>query len=47
MATIGTVTKHGDGHYEGELRTLSVWADITIMPVTHKGTDRSTDRYAN
>jgi len=47
MATIGTATKHDDGHYEGELRTLSVRADITIMPVTDKGTDRSTHRYAN
>ena len=36
MATIGTVTKHDDGHYEGELRTLSIRADITIMPVTDK-----------
>ena len=36
MATIGTVTKHNDGHYEGELRTLSVRADITIVPVTDK-----------
>ena len=37
MATIGTVTKHDDGHYEGELRTLSVRADITIMPVHRQG----------
>ena len=36
MATIGTVTKHDDGHYEGELRTLSVRADIAIMPVSDK-----------
>ena len=36
MATIGTVTKHDDGHYEGELKTLSVRADITVMPVTDK-----------
>ena len=36
MATIGTVTKRDDGHYEGELRTLSVRADIAIMPVTDK-----------
>ena len=36
MATIGTVTKRDDGHYEGELRTLAVRADIAIMPVTDK-----------
>ena len=36
MATIGTVTKHDDGHYEGELRTLYIRADITVMPVTDK-----------
>src|SRR5262245_40693456 len=36
MATIGTVTKHDDGHYEGELKTLSIRADITIMPISDK-----------
>jgi uncharacterized protein (DUF736 family) len=36
MATIGSVTKHEDGHYEGELKTLSVRADISIVPVTDK-----------
>ncbi len=33
MATIGSVTKRDDGRYEGELRTLSIRADVTIVPV--------------
>lgn len=33
MATIGTVTKRPDGRYEGELRTLSIRAEIVILPV--------------
>lgn len=36
MATIGSVTKREDGRYEGELKTLSVRADIIIMPVGDK-----------
>jgi len=36
MATIGSVTKRDDGRYEGELRTLSIRADVTIVPVTDK-----------
>jgi uncharacterized protein (DUF736 family) len=43
MATIGTVTKHDDGHYEGELRTLSIRADITILPVTDKAAESQPD----
>ena len=43
MATIGTVTKHDDGHYEGELRTLSIRADIAIMPVTDKAAHNQPD----
>jgi len=43
MATIGTVTKHDDGHYEGELRTLSIRTDITVMPVTDKATHNQPD----
>jgi uncharacterized protein (DUF736 family) len=31
MATIGSVTKRDDGRYEGELKTLSVRADIAII----------------
>ena len=36
MATIGSVTKRDDGRYEGELRTLSVRAEIVILPITDK-----------
>jgi len=36
MATIGSVTQREDGRYEGELKTLSVRADIQIVPVTDK-----------
>ena len=36
MATIGTVTKREDGRYEGELRTLSIRAEIAILPVGDK-----------
>ena len=36
MSTIGSVTKRDDGRYEGELRTLSVRADIAIVPVADK-----------
>jgi len=43
MATIGTVTKHDDGHYEGELRTLSIRADIAIVPVTDKAAHNQPD----
>ncbi|WP_072386757.1 DUF736 family protein [Hyphomicrobium sp. CS1BSMeth3] len=43
MATIGYVTKREDGRYEGELKTLSVRADITIMPVTDKAAESQPD----
>src|SRR5215471_9662690 len=36
MATIGSVTKRDDGRYEGELRTLSIRAEIAILPVGQK-----------
>ena len=36
MATIGSVTKRPNGHYEGELKTLSVRADIQIVPMADK-----------
>ena len=36
MATIGSVTKREDGRYEGELRTLSIRAEISIVPVGDK-----------
>ena len=36
MATIGFVTKRDDGRYEGEIKTLSVRADIVILPIANK-----------
>ena len=43
MATIGSVTKREDGRYEGELRTLSVRADIVLIPVGEKGAESQPD----
>jgi uncharacterized protein (DUF736 family) len=43
MATIGYVTKREDGRYEGELKTLSIRADIAILPVTDKSSDTQPD----
>lgn len=43
MATIGYVTKREDGRYEGELHTLSIRADIAILPVTDKMSDNQPD----
>lgn len=43
MATIGYVTKREDGRYEGELRTLSIRADIAILPVIDKTSDGQPD----
>lgn len=43
MATIGYVTKREDGRYEGELKTLSIRADIAILPVTDKTSDNQPD----
>jgi uncharacterized protein (DUF736 family) len=43
MATIGHVTKREDGRYEGELRTLSIRADIGILPVGEKMADNQPD----
>ncbi len=43
MATIGTVTKRQDGRYEGELKTLSVRADIAIVPVGEKASPTQPD----
>ena len=43
MATIGSVTKREDGRYEGELRTLSVRADIVILPVADKASPSQPD----
>jgi uncharacterized protein (DUF736 family) len=36
VGTIGSVTKREDGSYEGELKTLSLRAEISILPVTDK-----------
>jgi uncharacterized protein (DUF736 family) len=36
MATIGSVTKRQDGSYEGELKTLSLRAEISVLPVAEK-----------
>ena len=36
MATIGTVTKRPDGRYDGELKALSVRAEIALVPVGEK-----------
>jgi uncharacterized protein (DUF736 family) len=43
MATIGSVTKREDGRYEGELRTLSTRAEISILPVTDKASPNQPD----
>jgi uncharacterized protein (DUF736 family) len=43
MATIGSVTKRDDGRYEGELKTLSVRAEITIIPVGDKSSPTQPD----
>ena len=43
MATIGSVTKREDGRYEGELKTLSVRADITLIPVGEKSAESQPD----
>jgi uncharacterized protein (DUF736 family) len=42
MATIGSVTKRDDGRYEGELRTLSIRAEIAILPVAGQGVAKPT-----
>ena len=43
MATIGSVTKREDGRYEGELRTLSVRADVVLIPVGEKSAESQPD----
>jgi uncharacterized protein (DUF736 family) len=43
MATIGSVTKREDGSYEGELKTLSVRAEISILPVGDKSSPNQPD----
>ena len=43
MATIGSVTKRDDGRYEGELRTLTIRAEIAILPVGEKASPNQPD----
>ena len=43
MPAIGYVTKHDDGSYKGQLRTLSIRADIDIQPTARKANDRQPD----
>jgi uncharacterized protein (DUF736 family) len=43
MATIGSVTKREDGSYEGELRTLTIRAEISIVPVGDKASANQPD----
>lgn len=43
MATIGSVTKREDGRYEGELKTLSVRAEIQIVPAGDKSSATQPD----
>jgi uncharacterized protein (DUF736 family) len=43
MATIGSVTKREDGRFEGELRTLTIRADIAILPVADKASANQPD----
>jgi uncharacterized protein (DUF736 family) len=43
MATIGSVTKREDGRFEGELRTLSIRAEIAILPVSDKSAPNQPD----
>ena len=43
MATIGSVTKREAGRYEGELKTLSVRAEIILLPVADKASPSQPD----
>lgn len=43
MAAIGHVTKLKDGSYKGELKTLSIRAEIIITPNTDKTSDNQPD----
>jgi len=43
MATIGSVTKREGGRYEAELKTLSVRAEISILPVIDKTSPNQPD----
>lgn len=43
MAAIGYVTKLDDGRYKGELKTLSIRAEIVITPNRDKANDNQPD----
>ena len=43
MTAIGYVRKEADGHYTGQLKTVSIRADIDIMPNSSKTTDSQPD----
>ena len=43
MAAIGYVTRQEDGSFKGQLRTLSIHADIEIAPNRRKTTDGQPD----
>jgi uncharacterized protein (DUF736 family) len=43
MAAIGYVTRQEDGSFKGQLRTLSIRADIEIMPNRRKNTEGQPD----
>ena len=43
MPAIGHVTKQENGGYKGQLRTLSIRADIDIVPNTMKSTENQPD----
>lgn len=43
MPAIGYVTKLPTGGYKGQIKTLSIRADIDIIPNTAKGNDMQPD----
>ena len=43
MPAIGTVTKLEDGSFKGQLKTLSIKADVMIQPNDRKTTDAQPD----
>jgi uncharacterized protein (DUF736 family) len=40
LNAVGYVTKQTDGRYKGTLRTVSIKADIDILPNIQKSADR-------
>jgi uncharacterized protein (DUF736 family) len=43
MATIGTVTRQPEGGFKGQLKTLSIRTDLSIVPNAGKSDDRQPD----